>query len=366
VVILEEAAFMDQQVFMTVCVPLIGVNHTAIIGITTPDNEFNYCSELIDLKTVGGEPLFNVNQIGLQCPSCKMRNRPCTHPVVVMPHWKSIGNQEKQQAIMASDPELMMRETRGVTMSKRQFIFKPYLRSFKERAAHEFTYDVPYAAIGIDPASGSSSSQYSISTVTSSDGRYPIMGIDASSSVDRNVVFKMVGDHVKSMRQHRQYAHTYFFVFIEANLNFMEAGALAKMLENEEEYGPLKCIRFDPGDTGRVGVWTSATDKQLYATDLLRALSDGQLCRAHVMGGDPATKEKNWKELLVQLDRFHRDVKEAKDHVYGTNKITWTAKGGPGKWDDIVLALMIAHTNLTRFKRTEEFMRIADERGWPL
>lgn len=58
VVIMEEAAYINPQVFYQVIVPLMGVGGTAILGISTPDNEFNYYSNLVDLKDNYGENIF--------------------------------------------------------------------------------------------------------------------------------------------------------------------------------------------------------------------------------------------------------------------------------------------------------------------
>ena len=45
VIILEEAAHMNPDVFRQVVVPLMGVGGTAILAISTPDDEFNYYSK---------------------------------------------------------------------------------------------------------------------------------------------------------------------------------------------------------------------------------------------------------------------------------------------------------------------------------
>lgn len=39
IVIMEEAAHMNPEVFRVVVSPLMGVNHTAVIAISTPDDE---------------------------------------------------------------------------------------------------------------------------------------------------------------------------------------------------------------------------------------------------------------------------------------------------------------------------------------
>jgi hypothetical protein len=70
VVIMEEAAHMDKRVFNEVVVPLFGVINTAVLAISSPDDDQNYYSELLELKTSTGETFFKVIKIGLACDSC--------------------------------------------------------------------------------------------------------------------------------------------------------------------------------------------------------------------------------------------------------------------------------------------------------
>jgi hypothetical protein len=62
---------LDRQVFDEVIVPLLGVKDTAVIGISTPLDENNFYSQMIDLKQEDGvTPLFNVVSISLICDKC--------------------------------------------------------------------------------------------------------------------------------------------------------------------------------------------------------------------------------------------------------------------------------------------------------
>lgn len=154
VVILEEAAFMDKQVFFQVCVPLLGVNHTALLAISTPDDEFNFYSELFDLKRPDGKSMFKMIKIGnsktptrmiqhscttqmmccllvdgvfvcigLACADCMDNGLQCNHKLDKLPHWKTIERQALISTILESVPELADRETRGVVKSNRRNCF---------------------------------------------------------------------------------------------------------------------------------------------------------------------------------------------------------------------------------------------------
>ncbi len=70
VVIMEEAAHMDPRVFHEVVVPLFGVVNTAVLAISSPVDDQNFYSELLELKRPDGTDFFWVMKIGLACASC--------------------------------------------------------------------------------------------------------------------------------------------------------------------------------------------------------------------------------------------------------------------------------------------------------
>ena len=86
-IILEEASRLDQAVFQEVVVPLLGVRDTALIGISTPLDENNFYSELVQSKKPDGNLLFNVVTIRLLCDECeKTGQMHCPHNADVRTH----------------------------------------------------------------------------------------------------------------------------------------------------------------------------------------------------------------------------------------------------------------------------------------
>src|SRR4051812_37712082 len=102
--ILEEAAFMPRELFEVVCVPLMGVDHTVTLGISTPDDENNYYSELFNIKTKDGEHLFKVIPVGLACEACIASGKAekCPHRSNVLPAWKSQEGQDLQRQLLSA------------------------------------------------------------------------------------------------------------------------------------------------------------------------------------------------------------------------------------------------------------------------
>lgn len=93
VVVLEEAAFMNPELFFQVVVPLLGVKNTAVLAISTPQDEFNYYTELMALKDEKGASLFYSIVLGLVCDACKKTGEACNHLLAMSPDWKVSARQ---------------------------------------------------------------------------------------------------------------------------------------------------------------------------------------------------------------------------------------------------------------------------------
>ena len=92
IIILEEAAYLKPELFHQVIVPLLTVDHTALLAISSPGDEMNYYSILQDLKNAYGDPLFLNIRIGLACDRCIADSVDvCVHQLKRLPSWKSEG-----------------------------------------------------------------------------------------------------------------------------------------------------------------------------------------------------------------------------------------------------------------------------------
>ena len=71
VIYLEEAAFMDLKMFNEVIVPLLELETTALICISTPQDSTNFYSLMFEMKDPAGNALFNQQKIEMVCEDCK-------------------------------------------------------------------------------------------------------------------------------------------------------------------------------------------------------------------------------------------------------------------------------------------------------
>lgn len=121
---MEEAAFIEPALFNEVIVPLLGVEGTAVLAITTPEQDLdNYFTILMDLKDPetgpvcvlcgmedvlmtedqhdSDEDLFKTIRLGLACEACVAAGKgaECTHMAHLAPPWKSASRQSKMREV---------------------------------------------------------------------------------------------------------------------------------------------------------------------------------------------------------------------------------------------------------------------------
>lgn len=157
IVLLEEASHVNQEMFTKVIVPLLGVEGTVILAISTPDDEFNYYSMLLT-ATRDGKPLFLTIRIEQSCKDCtSKRLLNCKHRTHLLPKWKSGARQELIEAIMAADPETFARENLGMVIGGHSFIYnKDKVKRLE--IARPYTFPInklpSVVYVGIDPSAG--------------------------------------------------------------------------------------------------------------------------------------------------------------------------------------------------------------------
>lgn len=166
---MEEAAFMNASYFDKVILhQAVGVEGNSLLAISSPDDEYNYYSELVDLKDAHGEPLFHVIILGMACQDCINRGiaEKCIHKLDELAAWKSIERYMMVSQVLSRKKDIMMREQQGLMVGKRQPYFDPlYIRLLFERPLYNFANAPHILHMGMDPSGGGAQSNYTITTL---------------------------------------------------------------------------------------------------------------------------------------------------------------------------------------------------------
>lgn len=114
IIFIEEAAYVDPKTFLTVIVPLMKIQHSTILGISSPGDRFNYYSALFLSTDEFGNQLFEQLTIDKICGACQERQAPdCPHTKFEAPDWNPIGRARTVAHLLKDNPEMLQREAQG-------------------------------------------------------------------------------------------------------------------------------------------------------------------------------------------------------------------------------------------------------------
>lgn len=170
-IICEEAAAMDVNVFYEVVCPLLEMEVATLICISTLRGDQNFYSKLLHLKDENGKGAFVVKDFKLVCQreECKLNPYDCWHSIHMIPPWQTRGKHQKVQLLMSGRPDLWVRETRGVEVEEYEPVFD--FGALKATIGDEKKdFDpleeplIDYVFIGVDP-NGHGTSEYAMISV---------------------------------------------------------------------------------------------------------------------------------------------------------------------------------------------------------
>lgn len=161
-IIIDEAAFMPAKQFSDNVLPILGNNNRALIAISTPADDSNWYSQVLNILIERDSP-FRIIAKQLACMPCRIMQREaqCTHNKHLLPSYKNPKVTRLQQLILPE--EVYMAEVQGIICTSGYQVFhKKHIQQLEQRARYTFGHcDVVWVAV--DPSGGSSTqSQMSI------------------------------------------------------------------------------------------------------------------------------------------------------------------------------------------------------------
>ena len=111
---------MPVDLFKETIVPMLELTGTSLLAISTPSDEFNYYSKLVEQKDEHGKPFFKTVRAGRICEECQRLPYEdmikCEH-VPDGAHWKSSYKRRRLNSLFAGDEARGLRELGGVIAS---------------------------------------------------------------------------------------------------------------------------------------------------------------------------------------------------------------------------------------------------------
>lgn len=335
---MEEAAFMDLAVFYEVIVPLLEMDSTALICISTPQDSLNFYSEMFDMKGPDGTPLFRNIQVGLACEACLAAGKggDCPHNVDEIPPWKSKDKFDFVKALYGDRKDLLLRESVGTITEDQTSLFSmPWIEAIMSSSVQLQESLTPYIIVACDP-NGGGDSQMALVSVAFHRGQMCVVGMDSHAVRGHDEIEMLLMDHIEGLRE--IWCSAWFIFVGESNLG-QETDHMRHMLRS---CGYVYCVC----EKGVAGVRTTNQRKELYAMELCKFVSQ-QACllekRIVVKNrflDHESRKKETLENLRKQLIGFRKLVLKS---TTGRSepRVSYTGKS-QGAQDDLVVTMSIA------------------------
>ena len=329
---------MPIKMFHEVIVPLLELETTALICISTPQDSSNFYSMMFEMVDQAGEKLFNQIQISMVCEDCKLTAHPekCTHMKHLLPKWKSGGKQDMVRQIYGDNTADMLRESMGVTTNDSSAVFDDkWLNVFASRPTYTPANTPQYIFVAVDP-NGGGESQMAIVSLYMDANNFAVCGIESHAVKGHGEIRTLLEAHVRAVRA--IFRSSYIIFVPESNLGH-EASHMSHMLRDVPNCRSLM-------ERGEPGVITTHKRKELYTNMAVERFAGEGIWYAERFicvnpFGDANTREARVKRMFrKQLGSFSKVVIPRGKDGYEKPKVTYSGKAA-GANDDLVMTFVI-------------------------
>jgi len=186
VIILEEAAYCDPGLVSEVVVPLLSMQQSVLLCISTILDSGNHYSKMMEMTDDYGHNIFETIKITLVCDDCLKTDHPekCRHKLASMPRWLSSKKVETVRALLAEDPAMLLRESLGISADGSEKAFgTEAIEAMMRRVPNRLRYDVRepttnvnHVFVACDPSGGGASAFSVASLVQEANGSLQVHG----------------------------------------------------------------------------------------------------------------------------------------------------------------------------------------------
>lgn len=334
-IILEEMAVIDMGVFYEVVVPLLELDNTAMIGISTIKGEDNFLTKFLKMKDDSGKPFFKSYMFYLACETCRNAGlaSSCTHLMNELPAWQSQRKHKRIRAMMEDQKELLEQETIGISHSSNERAFSTKsINSLFDRPSIVTPGSIDFIFISIDP-NGGGASDFALTSTYFFRGNYYIIGGETVPSKDIEKNFDTLHNHYDLMNQNKIFKNSTKIFIIENNLGF-EAQHYAKYINNN--FKNLIVLK----EQDSIGFHTDHKFKAASCEKLRALLQTNMISFSTDFFTASSSVEKIKEKYMDQLQNYVIVKDVPKSHFSKIRK-TYTGKTSVGAKDDLCITLQL-------------------------
>ena len=352
---MEEASRIDENILHEVVAPMLKVQNTVLICLSTNLGKDNWYSKLFQNSDPKTAPLISKLEVSLLCDDCRKFGRKpsdCNHKDHLHPPWNVAGNKDRVKIFMNNEA-MYAREVLGEIMSDETCVIQEAaLIRFKDRPPIQLTLkqaDVVYTFI--DPNGGGLgvSDMGIISLVRLPNNQICIVGMTAYPSRDVAEIVDVVQNYFIAMKQHPIYGNSEHILFVENNFGGTPYADL--FVKTAQQVIDIDEFRADP----RVGAGVHTDDRNKNHA-VMTVIFDMFHNRVHFASEMVCAHP---KELPKHIDEFHGQLSRLR-RVQKGGHMAYNAKNKKtGQSDDILICFVMCH--YWSFLVTKE--RLIDDRN---
>lgn len=368
--ILEEAAYINPKLFSKVAIPLMMMKNIAVIAISSPSDETNYCSQLANARNkVTGEKIFHTISIGVACENCQLYfpSQECPHVYKPLPDHRSSKNLIIAESLLGDDQDTIRQELYGEANSGSLYMLRTEVRRFQlrmeENGPYDFKDSVQVLHTAIDPSGGGKASDWSIITMAKENGQHVIVGIDVHTGKEDNKDYEaiqvMLKAHYTTLFAQRKYQSVRVWLYFEVVSDRISAQIWCTFLETWFP-GRFYFKRAVKNSPMQVGIVTTNDEKQAWSVSMRELLCvDALHYTRDIVCSSDVSKLKAMLE--DQLSRWCKITQPAKS-IFDEPKVTYGAKMG-GLKDDLACAFGILVRQVRARMVDQEFLQYCVSNG---
>jgi len=170
IVIVDEVAAMDENVFYRAIVPILIVDGTAVVLLSTIQEGNNLFTRLMRLTYEDATPLFDTLELVYVCERCraetdieKNKIRKCKHMIAFLPKFHSRSQLAKLEVLAQGREADFARENLGMDIESNRRVFpSSHVNNFRKRSYYKIRHPVNYVFVSYDPHPGGGESEAAV------------------------------------------------------------------------------------------------------------------------------------------------------------------------------------------------------------
>lgn len=366
---------MGVRLFFEIILPLYEVGDSALIGISTPVDAFNFYTTLLNMTHPDtGLPLIPTYQVELICATCKQAQRiECPHMADYYPPWKSSQKQSMLRQVMGRTN--LYRELYGTESESGRPVFPDHaVRELQLRPRYVCNPLLrPRNLLMTCDQNIAGPNAFALVTTAFLTGQVVIVGIESYPCRDHQERALLLRAHTEALRRRPWLADARILFCAERN----QGDSAIFALDCLREFSNVVPLRQRPDKD--FGWWTTDLTKLESADRTAQKLVEGciafseELTVACPLLGATERERETLDEFFDQMRRYKYEGR-AKKSAHGAARMTVTAKTDAegvvreGFNDDLMITLtmnvliwaMLSRRDMSAIDQNTQFISLSE------